>query len=56
MNKRILRVLITTLTVAAIGQGTMNLVGMIINEHQDQQLRRGGHIKVRRREDFSFIK
>ena len=50
MKKRILIILITTLVTGAIAQGVMWDIGLIMNDYNEQILRRNGRKTRRKRE------
>lgn len=51
MDRKILIILITTLTVGAIAQGVMYDVGFALDQYHEQLLRRSGRRTRTRRED-----
>ena len=53
MKKRILIILITTLVTGAIAQGVMWDIGLIMNDYNEQILRRNGR-KTRRKREHQF--
>jgi hypothetical protein len=53
MRKRILIILITTLVTGAIAQGVMWDIGLIMNDYNEQVLRRNGR-KTRRKRERQF--